>query len=83
MDKTFSKRLAKLTPENGGVDLSFNLGSAGGQAGKVASTLALKVFGPSEKGMVIVRSVTIAAVAENIREANSQALDDALNLLGV
>jgi hypothetical protein len=82
MNKELAKRLKKITPTEGGVDVSFNLQNSG-QPGKVASTLILKVFEKTEKGMIISASITIPAVAETVAQANTSALEDALTLLGV
>lgn len=84
MDKEFSKRLKKLVPEDGGFDLSFNLSNSG-QPGKIASTLNLTIFGqgPEGKGPVIIKKVSIPAIAATIEEANRAALEDTLSLLGV
>jgi hypothetical protein len=84
MDKNLSKRLAKLIPEGGGFDISFNLGSSG-QAGKVASTLSLVVFGPASEGKntQILKKISIPSIQDNIELANKEALENALTLLGV
>ena len=84
MDRVFAKRLKKLIPENGGFDLSFNLSNSG-QPGKVASTLNLTVFGPAGegKGQVVLKKISIPAIAGTIEEANRVALEDTLRLLGV
>lgn len=83
MNKSYSKRLSKVTPKDGGVDLSFSLTSAG-NTGKVASTLTLKIYGPNDKGgMNILKSITISAIDADLKAANQNALEDALVLLGV
>ncbi len=84
MTPEFSKRLKKLVPSDGGFDLSFNLGSSG-QAGKVASTLNIVIFGaPVEgKGPAILKKLSIPAIADTIEAANTSALESALTLLGV
>lgn len=84
MDKNLSKRLAKLIPEGGGFDISFNLGSSG-QAGKVASTLNLVIFGATSEGKQtqILKKVMIPSIQDTIELANSAALENALTLLGV
>jgi hypothetical protein len=84
MDKKFAARIKKVIPEDGGFDLSFNLSNSG-QPGKVASTLNLTVFsaGKEGKGPTITKKVTIPAIADSIEEANAQALENTLSLLGV
>lgn len=84
MDKEFSKRLKKLVPENGGFDISFNLSNSG-QQGKVASTLNLTIFGPGAegKGSIVMKKVSLPAIAGTIEEANIAALENTLSLLGV
>jgi hypothetical protein len=82
MNKELAKRLKKITPEEGGVDVSFNVQNST-VAGKAAVTLILKVFEKTEKGMIITASITIPAVADSLSLANDSALNDALTLLGV
>lgn len=84
MNKELSKRLAKLIPENGGFDISFNLTNSG-VAGKSASTMNLVVFGAAAegKGPAILKKISIPAIADSIEEANTSALESALTLLGV
>jgi hypothetical protein len=84
MDKKLSVRLAKLIPVNGGFDISFNL-SASGQAGKVASTMNLVIFGAATEGKQtqILKKISIPAIADTIELANKDALENALTLLGV
>lgn len=84
MDKKLSRRLSKAIPTNGGFDLSFNL-TTSGQVGKFASTLYLTIFAPSGegKGPTITKKVSIPAIADSVEQANRNALEDALRLLGV
>ena len=82
MTPELSKRLKKITPKEGGVDLSFNI-TNGGSPTKIGSSLILKILEKSEKGLMISSSIQIAAIADNLEDANVKALDSALTLLGV
>ena len=80
MTPELSKRLKKITPKEGGVDLSFNQSSS--PQGKFGSSLILKILEKTEKGLMISSSIQIGAISDSLEEANVKALDSALTLLG-
>lgn len=82
MTPALSKRLKKLTPEGGGIDISFNVAS-GNAPGKIGSTLILKILEKSEKGLMISSSIQVPAISDSLEDANLKALESALTLLGV
>ena len=84
MEKKLAKRIKKITPVGGSFDLQFSM-TTGSKPGQIGSTLTMTLLRKAEEGKaaIIDKRLTVSALADSINEAQSQALNSALTLLGV
>lgn len=91
MNKKLNGRIKKALPENGVFDITFSITSPI-KPGTITSTLALKIYkmvevvgkeGNKEEKPSLISHVNVSGMGDSLNEAQENALDSALKLLGV